>query len=175
MKKFYTNLSRQYLPFNIAASTLKIDRQPRRSNHPLYQQLLYFIYCKHYSKCAFSGGNDGSCCICNLDYQLPTKINQSGFPEIAESINHMALRLKKNINRAYYYEIKQREAELSELQSKFNPHFLYNSLEMLRVRCHQNNVDTTANLISQLASIFRGFISYKTFISMTEELAFSKR
>ena len=45
-----------------------------------------------------------------LDYQLPTNFNQSGLPEIANSINRMTIRLKENINRAYYYELKQREA-----------------------------------------------------------------
>lgn len=110
-----------------------------------------------------------------LDYQLPTNFNQSGLPEIANSINRMTIRLKENINRAYYYELKQREAELSELQSKFNPHFLYNTLEMLRSRCNQSGDIATAELITQLGAIFRGFIGSKTFIPMTEELTFSKR
>ena len=110
-----------------------------------------------------------------LDYRIPVHFNQSGLPEIAQSINRMTLRLKENINRAYYYELKQKESELSELQSKFNPHFLYNTLEMLRSRCYQNGDEATAELITQLASIFRGFIGSKTFVPMTEELAFSKR
>jgi len=111
----------------------------------------------------------------NLDYRIPANFNQGGLTEIAESINNMALRLKNNINRAYYYEIKQKEAELSELQAKFNPHFLYNTLEMLRFRCSKNGDADTANLITQLSDIFRGFIGSKTFIPIHEELAFSKR
>lgn len=111
----------------------------------------------------------------HLEYQIPTRFNQSGLPEIADSINHMTIRLKENINRAYYYELRQKEAELSELQSKFNPHFLYNTLEMLRSRCSQHGDDSTADLITQLAAIFRGFISSRNFIPMTEELALSKR
>lgn len=110
-----------------------------------------------------------------LDYRLPTNFNQSGLPEIAQSINHMTLHLKENIHRAYYYELKQKESELAELQSKFNPHFLYNTLEMLRARCNQSGDTATANLITQLGAIFRGFIGSKTFIPMTEELTFSKR
>lgn len=111
----------------------------------------------------------------NLDYRIPVNFKQSGLPEIATSINQMTVRLKDNINRAYYYELKQREAELSELQSKFNPHFLYNTLEMLRSRCQLNGDDTTANLITQLSAIFRGFIGSKNFIPITDELTFSKR
>lgn len=111
----------------------------------------------------------------NLDYKLPLKFTQSGLPEIAASINQMTSQLQDNINRAYYYELKQREAELSELQSKFNPHFLYNTLEMLRSRCQLNGDEATADLIFQLSAIFRGFISSKTFIPLSEELTFSKR
>lgn len=111
----------------------------------------------------------------HLDRQIPTGFKQSGLSEIAESINHMTVRLSDNINRAYYYELKQKEAELSELQAKFNPHFLYNSLEMLCSRCYQSGDTKTAELITQLSAIFRGFIGSKTFIPLQDELAFSKR
>lgn len=111
----------------------------------------------------------------HLEYRIPNDFRQSGLPEIADAINQMAFQLNENINRAYYYELKQRDAELSELQAKFNPHFLYNSLEMLRSRCLKSGDDDTADLITQLAAIFRGFIGRKTFIPLTEELAFSNR
>lgn len=110
-----------------------------------------------------------------LDYRIPTDFHQSGFSEIAESINQMTINLNENIERAYYYELKQKESELAELQSKFNPHFLYNSLEMLRSRCYQNGDVQTANIITDLSGIFRGFIGSKTFIPIPEELAFTKK
>ncbi len=110
----------------------------------------------------------------HLDYRITTDFKQTGLSEIADSINHMTVRLSENINRAYYYELRKREAELSELQSKFNPHFLYNSLEMLRARCYQNNDEATAELISQLSAIFRGFIGSSTFVSLKEELSFNE-
>ena len=49
----------------------------------------------------------------HLDYRIPTDLKQNGLHDIAESVNLMSLRLSENINRAYYYELKQREAELS--------------------------------------------------------------
>ncbi len=111
----------------------------------------------------------------DLTHQIPTNFYQGGLAEIAASINQMTVRLKNNIEKAHYYETKQHEAELSDLQSKFNPHFLYNSLELLRSRCQLNGDETTADLISQLSAIFRGFINTKVFIPIPEELAFSKR
>ncbi len=111
----------------------------------------------------------------NLDYRLPTDFNHSDLSAVAQAINQMTARLHENINRAYYFELKQKETELAELQAKFNPHFLYNSLEMLRNRCYQSGDAATAELITQLASIFRGFISSRAFIPFQEELAFSRR
>lgn len=111
----------------------------------------------------------------NLDYRIKGKFRQNGFQEIADSINAMTQSLQENIQRAYEYELKQKDAEMQELQAKFNPHFLYNSLDMFRARCYQNGDEETADLIAQTAAIFRGFIGSRTFVPLREELAFSKR
>lgn len=111
----------------------------------------------------------------HLDHRIPSDFRQSGLPEIADAINQMASRLEENINQAYYYRLRQQEAEMAELQAKFNPHFLYNSLEMLRSRCLQNGDERTADLITNLAAIFRGLIGSDNFIPLWDELTFSKR
>lgn len=111
----------------------------------------------------------------NLEYQLPTNFRQNGFPEIAQDINMMSSRLNDSIKKAYYFELKQKDAEMAELQATFNPHFLYNTLEMLRNKCFTNGDMETSELISNFASIFRSFIGAKTFVTFREELAFSKK
>ena len=111
----------------------------------------------------------------DLTFRIENRFQQEDLAQIADSVNEMAERLNHNINLAYYYEIKQRDAQLSELQSKFNPHFLYNSLEMLRSRCQQSGDNTSAKLITDMATLFRGLISSRNFIPLTEELAFSRR
>lgn len=111
----------------------------------------------------------------NLDYRLPTNFKQNGLPEIAQNINEISSKLNENIKKAYYFELKQKDAQLAELQATFNPHFLYNTLEMLRGKSSANGDLETANLISQLSALFRGFINAKTFITIREELAFSNR
>ena len=111
----------------------------------------------------------------HLDYQLPTNFRQSGFPEIAHDINVMSSRLNESIKKAYYFELKQKDAEIAELQATFNPHFLYNTLEMLRNKCYSNGDEETSELIASLASIFRGFVGAKTFVTFQEELSFSRK
>ena len=111
----------------------------------------------------------------HLDYRLPTNFLQGGLPEIAQNINEMSSRLNENIKKAYYFELKQKDAQLAQLQTTFNPHFLYNTLEMLRSKSYANGDEDTAELISDLAVIFRSFIGAKTFITLKEELAFTKK
>ena len=110
-----------------------------------------------------------------LDYRIGGNFYQATFADIAHSINKMAESLKENIDKAYYYQLKHKEAEMQELQAKFNPHFLYNSLDVFRARCYENGDDETAELIAQTASVFRGFIGAQTFIPLQQELAFSQR
>lgn len=111
----------------------------------------------------------------HLEYRLPEEFCQPDFAQIAAAVNAMAGSLKSNIDRVQEYQQKQREAEMQELQAKFNPHFLYNSLEMFRARCYENGDDETADLIADTAAIFCGFISPRTFIPLREEMAFSRR
>ena len=110
-----------------------------------------------------------------LDYRIGGNFYQAAFADIAHSINRMAESLKENIDKAYYYQLKHKEAEMQELQAKFNPHFLYNSLDVFRARCYENGDDETAELIAQTASVFRGFIGAQTFIPLQQELAFGQR
>lgn len=93
----------------------------------------------------------------------------------AGSINQMAADLQQMIARVYDYELRRKEAELQELQAKFNPHFLYNTLEIFRARCYENGDEETAELIAQTAANFRGLIGSRNFIPMQEELSASKR
>lgn len=111
----------------------------------------------------------------HLEYRLPTEFQQSGFPEIAENINAMSSKLNESIQKAYYFELKQKDAQIAELQATFNPHFLYNTLEMLRSKSYDSGDINTASLIANLASIFRSFIGAKTFIPIKEELSNSRR
>jgi len=110
-----------------------------------------------------------------LDFRLPTNFKQGGLPEIARHINDMSATLDDNIKKAYYFELKQKDAQLAQLQATFNPHFLYNTLEMLRSKSYAGGDEDTAALIADLASIFRGFIGAKSFVTLKEELAFSKK
>ena len=108
-----------------------------------------------------------------LDYRISVPCApKDEFDSIGVSINDVAIQLQENILKAYRSMQKQREAELSELQTRFDPHFLYNSLEVIRGRVFENGDDETADIIVKLAQIFRSFIGSELFVSIQEELDF---
>jgi len=111
---------------------------------------------------------------CNqLDYRIAVPEESTDeFDTIGASVNQVAARLQDNLHKVYLSKLRQREAELSELQAKFDPHFLYNTLEVIRGRVYENGDDETADIIVKLAQIFRSFIGSEIFVPIREEIDF---
>ncbi|GEM_PF-854501 len=66
--------------------------------------------------------------------------------------------------------IKKREAELYALQSQIQPHFLFNTLESIRMKLHRNNEDA-ANMILNLSKLLRTNLNMKgDIILLSEEI-----
>ncbi|WMC91938.1 sensor histidine kinase [Kineothrix sp. MB12-C1] len=68
----------------------------------------------------------------NFDIELPVRSGDE-IGILAERFNQMSSALKKYINQSYVSQIKQSEAELTALKSQIYPHFLYNTLEIIRM------------------------------------------
>lgn len=110
----------------------------------------------------------------NLSYRIPVDRSADEFSTIATQINTMAEQMQDYIQKVYLYSLKQKNAELGELQAKFNPHFLYNTLEVIHSRLLQNGDDECADMVLLLSRIFRNFINQKSFVSIREELSLCK-
>ena len=110
----------------------------------------------------------------HLEYRFVLKFYNGEFNEIASAINKMAEALQHTVEQLYKFEIEQRKYELAELMAKFDPHFLYNTLELFRARCARNGDIETANLITHASTIFRGLLSSRNIVTLREELAFSE-
>ena len=110
----------------------------------------------------------------HLDHRFTLHFHNDGFNEIAQAINAMAEELQNTVERSYQFELRQREAEMAELVAKFDPHFLYNTLELFRSRCLRSGDETTAELISHAALLFRGLLSPKRIVTVQEELTFNE-
>jgi len=72
---------------------------------------------------------------------------------ISEAFNKTMRKIKQIIDDVYISELKHKEAQLEYLQRQINPHFIYNTLEnikMLGVINEQEDIVTTAEALGKL-------------------------
>lgn len=75
--------------------------------------------------------------------------------ELAHGFNHMAAKLEEMILNLIEKETAHRDAEVRALQSQINPHFLYNTLESLRMESELRGHDDIALALASLGKLFR--------------------
>lgn len=67
----------------------------------------------------------------------------------------MLSRIQQLIEDIYQIESQKKEAEMQALQSQINPHFVYNTLETIRMTAELNDDADAADMISILGKILR--------------------
>jgi len=97
----------------------------------------------------------------NLNTSLPTeKITE--FSRISSGINEMCENLDTYIKKTYTAQLKQKEAELNLLKMQINPHYLYNTLEIINMTAIKHENHEVSSMILSLASQFKDMFSIKT-------------
>lgn len=81
---------------------------------------------------------------------------------LAEGLNHMAEELEDYIRRVYVAEIRQREAELDALKSQIKPHYLYNTLDVIRMMVLEHEDMQTAAMVESLSRQLKYLIGYNS-------------
>ena len=90
----------------------------------------------------------------NLDYQFSyNKNDEIGI--LVKSYNGMKSRISDLININYKHQIEQKELELKQLQNQINPHFIYNTLESIRMMAEINDDLETSTMSEYFGSIIR--------------------
>ncbi|WP_026073935.1 cache domain-containing sensor histidine kinase [Acetivibrio cellulolyticus] len=110
----------------------------------------------------------------DLSSRITIKSKQDEISEIAGSFNNMCDHLNEYIEKVYMSEIKQKQAQLKALEAQINPHFLYNTLESIRMRALVNGSKDVAEMIYLLSSLFRNSVKGKFVITIGEEIKYCK-
>lgn len=110
----------------------------------------------------------------NLDIGLKPKSSDE-IGQLEEAFSTMCFELNEYINQVYVSEIKTKSAEQAALQMKINPHFLYNTIEILRMKALEQNSMEIAEMLAIMGKIFRWNIKGgNKFVGILEELEFAK-
>lgn len=93
---------------------------------------------------------------------------------ISKRFNQMCEDLTQYIDQMYKSEIRLKHAELIALQAQINPHFLYNTLEAIRMRAIYKKADDVGEMIYLLASMFRYSVNNDTTVTLEDEIEYCR-
>ncbi|OPA74259.1 hypothetical protein BVG16_24335 [Paenibacillus selenitireducens] len=107
----------------------------------------------------------------DLSVRIPTEKNDELF-HIADRFNQMCEDLTGYIDRVYVSEIRQKQAELVAFQAQIKPHFLYNTLEAIRMRALHHKADDVGEMIYILSTLFRYSVKTDTIVPLSDEIEY---
>lgn len=106
----------------------------------------------------------------HLDERLPEFSNRD-LGVVSRRFNTMAHRIKRLMDKVVEEEQQKDRAEIRALQAQINPHFLYNTLEVIRGIALAHGVTTAGEVAKSLAKIFRYSIDReKEAVTLGDEL-----
>lgn len=98
-------------------------------------------------------------------------VSHSDFLALERSVDHLILRVRKLVEEKYLAEIHEREAQLQALQAQINPHFLYNTLDMINWIAIGKGASDISQMIDSLAKYFRLSLNKgKSIVSVEDEV-----
>ncbi|QTM99142.1 HAMP domain-containing protein [Sediminibacillus dalangtanensis] len=110
----------------------------------------------------------------NGDFNANVPVNTNDeIGKLGMRFNQMVKTIQTYINQEYKLKIKQKESELQAMQNQIDPHFLYNTLDMIRWTARLENAMETGHLIEQLSKMFRMNLNKgNMWVKLDEEFAY---
>lgn len=106
----------------------------------------------------------------NLDTRVEIRSNDEiGY--LAQGMNNMTEKLQGHIKKVYIAEIRQREAEIEALKTQIQPHYLYNTLDVIRMTAITNDDKETAEMIDGLSGQLKYLMgSARDMVALKDEI-----
>lgn len=116
---------------------------------------------------AMEGGNFGKM----EEVALPSRHRKNEYGMIALTLKDVGMKLKGYIETEYILKLKEQESQMRALQHQINPHFLYNTLEMLRSKALVHEDRDMADAIAMLGTLYRARMHKTDSITLKEEFS----
>ncbi|MFC4808595.1 cache domain-containing sensor histidine kinase [Paenibacillus sp. GCM10023250] len=101
-----------------------------------------------------------------VDAAIPDEIG-----ELVDSFNHMVKRIRLLVEEQYQNGKEIKNLELKALQAQINPHFLYNTLELINWKAIDNGVPDIAVISQSLARFYKLSLNKgKDIVSIEDEI-----
>lgn len=108
-------------------------------------------------------------------HRVSMNVNDDEIGLLKNSYNAMLIEINQLIQELLQKEKTLRMAELDALQEQMKPHFLYNTLDMIRYMALENRTDEVYNMLETLGNFYRRFLSKgSTDLSLGEEIEIVK-
>lgn len=111
----------------------------------------------------------------DLQVRLPVNNSKDELDMIACNFNDMREKLELYIQKSYLAEIEQKNAQMQALQSQINPHFLYNTLEAIRMKAICNGDREVGKMLYSMVGLFRSQLKEADVITLGQELDYCKQ
>ncbi len=115
----------------------------------------------------------------NIDMENYTcQDNDYGVGEITNlghKFESMLIEINQLIEKVYITEIKQKKAELSTLRAQITPHFIYNSLQLIKTEAILSGSQEISKIVTSLGNLLRYAMENRTsMVTIEEEIDYIK-
>lgn len=111
----------------------------------------------------------------NLETRIDTTKTEYELKELSIGINEMLDSINQFVEDIYKLEIKQQDAHMRALQAQINPHFLYNTLEYIRMYAISEGSEELADVVYAFSALLRNNTNQEKTITLKEELDFFEK
>lgn len=111
----------------------------------------------------------------NLETRIDITNTEYELKELSIGINEMLDSINQFVEDIYKLEIKQQDAHMRALQAQINPHFLYNTLEYIRMYAISEGSEELADVVYAFSALLRDNTNQEKTITLKEELDFCEK
>ncbi|HAP7943365.1 sensor histidine kinase [Enterococcus faecium] len=111
----------------------------------------------------------------NLETRIDITNTEYELKELSIGINEMLDSINQFVEDIYKLEIKQQDAHMRALQAQINSHFLYNTLEYIRMYAISEGSEELADVVYAFSALLRNNTNQEKTITLKEELDFCEK